>query len=291
MRRRADLIRSTEKAPGMFATLFVVLPSEFAGGEIHVSHGGENKVFDNAKDSAFETTILTWYTDVTHEVKEITSGYRLALSYCLISNSPGINAPHLPNGDSGLRRLREVLYKWSHDEYPSSEVNEVVAYALTRPYDDDDSLREVIIKGQDQYIASILKQAGDSEGVLVLMGRLGVYVTGSTGRDGWQTYDGDEDSPEYGLATGAHNTPVMSHVSHATIWVDDVQDMRGREVRITKIGLDGGSILPFRAFSGVCPDESEITGEYWGAASVRSINSRSFAHGTHIRIGRRTHQV
>ena len=40
---------------------------------IHLSHGGESKVFDNAKDSAFDTTILAWYTDVTHEVKEITS--------------------------------------------------------------------------------------------------------------------------------------------------------------------------------------------------------------------------
>ena len=275
----------------MFATLVVVLPSEFTGGEIHASHGGENKVFDNAKDSAFETTILAWYTNVTHEVKEITSGYRLALSYRLISNSPGINAPHLPSGDSGLRHLREVLYKWSHDEYPSSEVNKVVAYALTRPYDDDDSLREVIIEGQDQYIASILKQAGDSEGVLVLMGRLNVYVTGSTGRDSWQTYGGDGDSPEYGPATGSHGTPVMSHVGQATMWVDDIQDMRGREVRIKKIGLYGGSILPFRAFSGVCPDESEFTRNYWEAVSVRSIDLRSFAHGTHIRIGRHTRQV
>ena len=272
----------------MFATLVVVLPSEFTGGEIHVSHGGENKVFDNGKDSAFETTILAWYTDVTHEVKEITSGYRLALSYCLINGSPGVDAPHLPNGDSGLRHLREILHKWSHDEYPSSKVNGVVAYALTHPYDGDASLHDVIIKGQGQYIASILKQAGDLEGVLVLMGRLDVYVTGSTGRYGWETYDGDEDSPEYGLATGALGAAVMSHVSYATVCVNNVQDTRGRGVRIAEIGLDGGSILPFRAFSGVRPDESEIT-EGWRAASVRSIDSRSLAHGTHIRIGKRTH--
>jgi len=118
--KRTDLVHSTGKAPGMFATLVVVLPSKFTGGEIHVSHGGERKVFENAEDSAFETTIHGWYTDVTYEVKEITSGYRLALSYHLINNSPDIDVPHLSGSDSSLQRLREIFYKWSHDEHPWS---------------------------------------------------------------------------------------------------------------------------------------------------------------------------
>jgi len=204
MRKRADLVHSAEKVSGTFATLVVVLPSKFTGGEIHVSHGGESKVFDNAEDSAFETTIHAWYTDVTYEVKEITSGYRLALSYHLINDSPGVDsAPHLPNGDSSLQHLREVFYKWSHDEYPSLGVKKVVVYALTHPHDGDASLREVIIEGQDRHIASILKQIGDSEGVLVLMGWLNVYVSGYTGCDGWKTYSGDEDSR---IRTGYRNT-------------------------------------------------------------------------------------
>jgi len=247
----------------MFATLVVVLPSEFTGGEIHVSHGGDSEVFDNAKDSAFETTILAWYTDVTHEVKEITSGYRLALSYHLINSSPGINIPHLPSDDSSLQRLRETFHKWSHNEYPSLDANKVVAYGFTHTYSDA-SLREVIIKGQDQHIASILKQAGDSEGVLVLMGWLNAYVEGSTGNSGWQTYEGGEDFPEYGPSTGTRDSPVMSHVHETKMWVDGIQDMQGRKVGIAKIGLDERSILPFRPFSGLGPDESNITEEYWG---------------------------
>ena len=288
MRRRADLVHSTEKAPGMFATLVVVLPSEFTGGEIHVSHGGESKVFDNAKDSAFETTVLAWYTDVTHEVKEITSGYRLALSYHLINTSPGINAPHLPNGDSSLQRLREIFYKWSHDEYPSLETNQVVAYGFTHLYSDA-SLRELIIKGKDQHIASILKQAGDSEGVIVLMGWLNAHVKGYTSGDGWQVYHGHGNSPEYGLDTGTRDFPVMSHVDEAKMWVDGVRDMQGRKARVGEIKLDEDSILPFRPFSGVGPDDSKVSDEYWG--NVRSIDSRSFAHETHIRTGRCNYRV
>ena len=272
----------------MFATLVVVLPSEFTGGEIHLSHGGENIVFDNAEDSAFETTILAWYTDVTHEVKEITSGYRLALSYHLINTSPGIDLPHLPSDDSSLQHLREIFHKWSHDEYPSLDADKIVAYGFTHLYSDA-SLRELIIKGQDQYIASILKQAGDSEGVLVLMGWLNACVEGSTGNSGWQTYEGYEDFPEYGRSTGTRDSPVMSAVHETKTWVDGIQDMHGRKVEIAKIGLKEHNILPFRPFSGVSPDESNITEEYWG--NVRSIDLRSFARETHIRIGRRIPRV
>ena len=257
------VVRSTEKARGMFATLVVVLPSEFTGGEIHVSHGDENKVFDNAKDSAFDTTILAWYTDVTHEVKEITSGYRLALSYHLIDTSPGVNPPHLPVGDSSLQSLRDIFYGWSHDEYPSVEAERVVAYSFTHQYSAA-SLREVIVKGQDQHIASILKQAGDLEEVVLLMGWLNACVDGGTGDEGWQIYYGKGDSPEYGGKIGSHDVPVMSHVHRAMMWLDGIQDMQGREVGVAKIKLDGDNVLPFRAFSGVHPDKSETIDAYWG---------------------------
>lgn len=272
----------------MFATLVVVLPSEFTGGEIHVSHDGESKVFDSAKDSAFETTILTWYTDVTHEVKEITSGYRLALSYTLIDTSSGINAPQLPSSDSCLQHLREIFSKWSRDEYPSSKANEAVAYGFTHLYSNV-SLRRGIIKGEDQHIASFLKQAGDSEGVLVLMGWLNICVEGSTGDHGWQTYEGYESSPEYGPHIGTTYDPVMSHVDEAKIWVDGIQDLKGREVAISQIKLDRDSILPYRAFSGEMPDDSKLEKGFWG--NVRPIKSKSYVHETHICLGRSTSRV
>jgi len=221
-------------------------------------------------------------------VKEITSGYRLALSYHLINNSPDIDIPHLPGSDSSLQRLREIFCKWSHDEYPSLEVDKVVVYAFTHLYDGDAPPCEVTMKGQDRSITLIVKQAGDSEGVLVLMGWLDACVNGSMGSDGWEAYDGDEDSPEYGLDTGTRDAPVMSHVDRARIWVGDIQDMQGREARITEINLDGSSILPFRTFSGVRPNESRIYGGDWG---VRPIDSRSFVHGTYIRIGRPIRRV
>jgi hypothetical protein len=283
METMADPSHSTEKAPGMFATLVIILPSEFTGGEIHLSHDDEDMVFDNAKDSAFETTSLAWYTDVTHEVKEITSGYRLALSYHLINTSPGISPPHLPSDHSSLQRLREIFSKWSNDEYPSPKVNEAVAYAFTYEYSSP-SLQEAIFKGKDQHIASILKHVGDKEGVLVLMGWLNVHVEGSTGDHGWQIYEGySNSSPEYGHDTGGYDSPVMSRVYETKAWVEDLRDMQGKSVGITKIGLDGESILPLKAFRGVSPDESKLQEGFYG--NVCWIILKLFVLVTHFRSG------
>jgi hypothetical protein len=59
---------STEKTDGMFATLIVVLPSQFAGGDAHVSHAGDKLVFNTSRESLINTSVLAWYTDVMHEI-------------------------------------------------------------------------------------------------------------------------------------------------------------------------------------------------------------------------------
>ena len=56
---RTDLhVPSTEKAPGMFGTLVICLPSEFEGGAVVASHHGNSKVFETA--SAFDHTYVAW---------------------------------------------------------------------------------------------------------------------------------------------------------------------------------------------------------------------------------------
>ena len=259
----ADLFHSTEKASGMFATLIVILPSKFTGGEIHVSHGGKSMVFDNAKDSGFETTTLAWYTDVTHEVKEITSGYRLALSYHLINTSSGISPPHLPSSASSLQHLRQVLSRWSNNEYPPLKLNQAVAYLFSHKYSPT-SLRELILKGNDQHVASILKHVCDAEGAVALVGWLNLHVEGCTASDGWQVYRGDGEAPEYGPHRGTEGNPVMSHVFETKVWVDKIRDMQGKRIEISKIELDRGSLLPYKSFSGVYPEESKLGEGYYG---------------------------
>ncbi|EME89412.1 uncharacterized protein MYCFIDRAFT_213654 [Pseudocercospora fijiensis CIRAD86] len=74
----------TEKVPGMFATLVICLPSAHEGGDIVLSHKGAMKRFAT---SATQPSYACWYSDVTHEVKEVASGYRLVLTYNIYKTS------------------------------------------------------------------------------------------------------------------------------------------------------------------------------------------------------------
>ena len=77
-----------------------------------VPHGARKDVFNISPSSEFTISVLAWYTDVTHEVKPVTSGYRLAVSYYLVGTSLGIPPPHLPDMYCAMSAVEEVFHKW-----------------------------------------------------------------------------------------------------------------------------------------------------------------------------------
>ncbi|EJD55223.1 hypothetical protein AURDEDRAFT_35671, partial [Auricularia subglabra TFB-10046 SS5] len=101
----------TEKVNNMFATIVVVLPTAFTGGDAHLSHAGHTAVLNSSAPSVSKTTVLAWYTDVKHEIKPITSGYRLALSFNLVHTTTALR-PSLADNAAPLARLRHVLLSW-----------------------------------------------------------------------------------------------------------------------------------------------------------------------------------
>lgn len=75
---------STEKAPGMFATLVIALPAEHTGGDVIVQLRDEKHTLSTQKKCDFSYEYLTWYADVNHSVQEITSGYVSCIHYFLV---------------------------------------------------------------------------------------------------------------------------------------------------------------------------------------------------------------
>ncbi|KAJ3735826.1 hypothetical protein DFJ43DRAFT_990458 [Lentinula guzmanii] len=124
--------QDTVKAQNMFATIIVVLPSPYTGGQVHISHSSSKQIFSFDSNSLLSTAVMAWYTDVQHEVKPITSGYRLALSYNLIHVTPGLPPPILPNMHSSVASLRRVLEKWRAQKYPDEQG--MVGHILTHQY-------------------------------------------------------------------------------------------------------------------------------------------------------------
>ncbi|KZT35184.1 hypothetical protein SISSUDRAFT_197163 [Sistotremastrum suecicum HHB10207 ss-3] len=166
--------QDTEKSPGMFATLVIVLPTAFEGGQLHVSHGGQSKIFDVAEDSTFSTSIMAWYTDVRHEVKPITKGYRLALSYNLIAPT-GVPKPRLSDNSDMVSAVRHVLLSWRQSFGPS--IPEKLAYILKHRYSSF-GIGNGVLKGADIRTVDILQSLAKECRFEIFIGQAELRVSG-----------------------------------------------------------------------------------------------------------------
>jgi predicted 2-oxoglutarate/Fe(II)-dependent dioxygenase YbiX len=145
--------RDSEKAQGMFATLVVVLPSEYSGGEIVVRHRGQEAHLDLRRDEPSEAAYAAFYADCVHEVLPIASGYRLALIYNLVRKGRGA-LPQPPDYGAEQQGAATVLRTWSGQ--PDSPTK--LIYPLEHAYTPAE-LGFATLKGADAPVAEVLLQA------------------------------------------------------------------------------------------------------------------------------------
>ena len=107
--------RDTEKAPGMFATMVLVLPSTHSGGELVIKHLGREVVLDPRPEEPSEIGFAAFYADCVHEVRPVTTGYRLTLVYNLrfVGKRRSLKAPDY-RAEHG--RVVELLRSWASAE-------------------------------------------------------------------------------------------------------------------------------------------------------------------------------
>ena len=180
-------ISSTEKVDGMFATIVVVLPSEFTGGDAHLSHGSLSAVYNSSEHSAYQTTALAWYTDIMHEIKPITSGYRLALSYNLIHTVQSLR-PALSSNEDFTIAVRRVLRAWNKSDIDAPEK---ILYLLDHKYSQA-NLCAGALKGTDAHkianLGIIAKDMGFQLGLATLQYLFSGSADDSGGGWGYSRY-------------------------------------------------------------------------------------------------------
>lgn len=99
--------KDTEKEKGMFGTLVLNMPSTHNGGELEISFN--NKVvktsFEN--QNMYDIGFVAFYADCDHEVKPVTSGYKVSLIFNLIQEENGlkITAPQIDQSVLNLSKL------------------------------------------------------------------------------------------------------------------------------------------------------------------------------------------
>ena len=103
--------RDTEKAPGMFATMVLVLPSTHSGGELVIKHLGREVVLDPRPDEPSEIAFAAFYADCLHEVRPVKTGCRLTLVYNLrfVGKRRSLKAPDY-RAEHG--RVVKLLQSW-----------------------------------------------------------------------------------------------------------------------------------------------------------------------------------
>ncbi|KAI9892740.1 MAG: hypothetical protein M1814_001160 [Vezdaea aestivalis] len=138
--------KDTEKVSGMFATLVICLPSEHTGGSVDLQHGTtkiKKATYKTEQHSAFSSTFMAWYADVSHEIKPVESGFRWVLVYNLINNARTTN-PSASVLDSKTDDFTKALTEWQHYHEDSSSF----AYCLDHQYTTE-GLRLAQLKGDD----------------------------------------------------------------------------------------------------------------------------------------------
>jgi predicted 2-oxoglutarate/Fe(II)-dependent dioxygenase YbiX len=150
--------RDIEKAPGMFATLVLALPSLSAGGELVVRHKSEEVKLDLAGDEPSEMAFAAFYADCVHEVLPVTAGCRATLIYNLVRQGKGA-VPKPPSYERETARAVALLKAWVKSKAaPSSGEPEKVIYPLEHAYTPAE-LDFAKLKGADAAAAVLLQSA------------------------------------------------------------------------------------------------------------------------------------
>ncbi|KAF7355229.1 Zn(2)-C6 fungal-type domain-containing protein [Mycena sanguinolenta] len=203
--------QDTEKTKGMFATIVVVLPSPFQGGAAHLSHGELSTIIDSSSQSLSNVSVLAWYTDVMHEIKPVTSGYRLAISFNLIQTTN--SRPTLPETSDFLNKLRHVLLSWKRQ--PDSNVPAKLIYLLQYKYSLA-SFRGDCLKGGDAYKVAILEGLAKQLKFDVGLANVECHLAGY-GDGGY----GSEDDDDVGMA----------EVEERNMSIGNLVDLDGRRIQ------------------------------------------------------------
>jgi predicted 2-oxoglutarate/Fe(II)-dependent dioxygenase YbiX len=122
--------RDTEKIPNMFATLVINLPSIHEGGELIVSHGGKTQTYCFAENDGLHPDFVTFYADCYHEVKPVTSGYRI----CLIYNLAIANRKQQPSLVEQIEISQQIKYCLQEWQQQATREPPMLTYLLQHSY-------------------------------------------------------------------------------------------------------------------------------------------------------------
>ena len=243
-------VNSTEKAPGMFATLVIALPSEHTGGDVLVQLRDEKQILKTQGVCDFGYSYLAWYADVSHSVTKVESGHRLVLTYNLMrqeSHSSRV-ASILDNHRQNLGRVLAAWHQQEKGESPSDYGFKQLVYILEHEYSEA-NIRVDQLKAKDQLRTRYLLEACQDQGFSLFFAHIEYSQSGSIEEedyDGNWRYDG----------TGYHEF-IDEFESKWSL--SNVFQYNGKQLA-NSIALEEEDILETFDFTDIEPDDEECDG-------------------------------
>jgi len=249
--------RDGEKLDHMVATLVVGLPSVHEGGELIVSHQGEQQEFLFAgASSGYQLSYAAFYADCEHEIRSVRSGYRLCLTYNVAlaktKRKRGVGAPS--HGATTVA-IGELLDDWRKQD------RKMMAVALDHRYTQLGLVADKL-KGLDRTRADVLFEAARRTDCVAYLALITMWEWGpaqsrygdSPFGDGHEPYwsDGDDKSEDEGEPVEAESNYEMDEIFESSLSANHWSDQHGTKVRLGPIYLDEGEVVskvPFKDWS------------------------------------------
>jgi hypothetical protein len=257
--------RDGEKLDGMVATLVVVLPSSFQGGELVVRHEGQEQTIDQGgrDEDQYRIHYAAFYADCEHEIRPLRAGYRLCLVYNLTlkKGKKGLGAPRR---SEYVEQASQVLRDWAQDD----EAHKLVV-TLEHQYTKD-GLTIDTLKGADRAKAEVLFEAGRLADCQVLLALLTLHQSGSAeggygggyyGRRGRWYDDYDEEEEEEDVSDYE-----MGEIYDSSLTAEHFSDSQGHRLAIGEMDVEEEELLDPEALEDIDPEE-EFEG-YTGNAGM-----------------------
>jgi hypothetical protein len=173
----------------MFGTLIIALPSKHSGGELLVRFDGKEECVDFAEDASnFKMPYTAFYADCEHEIKPVTSGYRVCLVYNLIQEKAA-NMIKLEPLKEHVKKIAEVL---EDDKYDPAKPTRIIL--LGHQYTPENFSMDAL-KLNDRSKAEALLRAAELAGYYAKMCLVTSYIAGTPEPGGgYYGDDVDEDA-------------------------------------------------------------------------------------------------
>ncbi len=257
--------RDTEKVPGMFATMTLVLPSIHSGGELVVKHAGREVTLDLRPEEPSEIGFAGFYADCVHEVRPVRSGFRA----CLIYNLRFVDRtrpPKAPDYRAEERRAAEALRDWADAEDEPDKLILPLEHAYTPA-----ELSFGALKGADAGKASVLIKAAAETDCDLHLALVSIEESGSAEHTAYYGYGRsrrDEDNEQFKIA----------EVDDRALFLSEWRRPDGGSVGFADFPFDEDELCPPGAFDDLEPDEEhfhEATGNE-GASFERTYQRAGF---------------